>query len=517
MTSYRRRFGILSTIAVCTLSVAVAPVMADSRPDFVVAVQKNPPTIEPLRENSNMAMRVIYNVLDTLIEIDYKNDFKLIPSLATSWKRIDSKTLEFTLREGVKCHNGEDFDAEDVAFSFGPVRYMDEKAPGWPVGKRYLGALQGVEVIDKYTVRVSSKKADPLLEQRMSNYMGQIICKDAYLAAKDWNDWSRHVVGTGSYKLAEFKTGHYIKLVAFDDYWGKPAPAKSVTFKIVPEISARVAGLTTGEYDIVTEIPPDQLKSINKTRGISTAGGEIPSIRTIDYDKVNAVLKDPRIRKALSLAIDRELIVEALFNGQTTVPLGMQQALFGDMYLKDWPALEYNPEKARALLKQAGYKGEEIHYRVLSNYYTLELSTAQILLEMWKEVGLNVKLDVKENWSQIEEDSESRGIHNASNSAVYPDPVGQIWRRYGPHGGMQNRGEWTNEEFNRLGGVLETSTVLSERRDAMRGMLEIFHNTDPAATPLYAVPMFYGKRDNFEWEALSTEYMSLRADNLSFK
>jgi peptide/nickel transport system substrate-binding protein len=515
MNSFNKKTMVRTAIAVCGLSIAAQAFSAE-RPDFVVAVQKNPPTLEPLRENSNVAMRVIYNVLDTLIDIDFNDDFKLIPGLATSWERIDGKTLEFKLRTGVKCHNGEDFDAEDVAFSFGPVRFLDEKAPGWPVAKQYLGGLQGVEVIDSHTVRVSSKKADPLLERRMSNYMGQIICKDAYLAAKDWDEWSRNVVGTGPYKLTEMKTGEYIKLTAFDDYWGNKAPAKTVTFKIVPEIAARVAGLTTGEFDIVTEIPPDQLKSINETAGITTAGGAIRNIRTIDYDKTNPVMSDPRIRQALSLSIDRQLIVEALFNGQTTVPRGMQQKLFGDMYLEDWPELEYNPDKAKALLKEAGYDGGEIHYRVLSNYYTLELSTAQILLEMWKDVGLNVILDVKENWSQIEEDTESRSIHNASNTAVYPDPVGQIWRRYGPNGGMQRRGEWTNEEFNSLGDILETSTDLSERRDTIRKMLEIFHNTDPAGTPLYALTMFYGKRDNFDWTALGYEYMSLRAENLKF-
>jgi peptide/nickel transport system substrate-binding protein len=515
MNLFNHKSMVLTAVAVCGLSIGTQAAAA-SRPDFVVAVQKNPPTLEPLRENSNVAMRVIYNVLDTLIDIDFNDNFKLIPGLATSWKRIDGKTIEFKLRSGVKCHDGETFDAEDVAFSFGPVRFLDEKAPGWPVAKQYLGGLQGVEVIDSHTVRVSSKKPDPLLEQRMSNYMGQIICKDAYLAAKDWDDWSRHVVGTGPYKLVEMKTGEYIKLAAFDGYWGKQAPAKTVTFKIVPEIAARVAGLTTGEFDIVTEIPPDQLKSVNDTAGISTAGGAIRNIRTIDYDKTNGILKDPRIRQALSLAIDRELIVEALFNGQTTVPRGMQQKLFGDMYLEDWPALEYNPDRAKTLLKEAGYNNEEIVYRVLSNYYTLELSTAQILLEMWKEVGLNVKLDVKENWSQISEDSDSRHIHNASNTAVYPDPVGQVWRRYGPNGGMQRRGEWTNAEFNKLGDVLETSVDLKERRGVMRKMLEIYHNTDPAGTPLYALTMFYGKRDNFEWKALGYEYMSLRAENLKF-
>ncbi|MGY8870746.1 MAG: ABC transporter substrate-binding protein [Pseudomonadales bacterium] len=514
MNLFNRKPIVRTAIAICSLSIATQA-LATEKPDFVVAVQKNPPTMEPSRENKNVAMRIIYNVLDTLIDIDFNDDFKLIPGLATSWKRIDDKTVEFKLRTGVKCHNGEDFDADDVAFSFGPKRLAGEGAPGYPVAKQYLGGLQGVEIIDSHTVRISSKKADPLLEQRMSNYMGQLICKDAFLAANNWDEWSLNIVGTGPYKLTEIKTGEHIKLEAFDGYWGNPAPAKTVTFKIVPEVAARIAGLTTGEFDIVTEIPPDQLKDVDETEGVSAVGGAIRNIRSIDYDKTSGVLANPLIRQALNLAIDRQLIVEALFNGMTTVPLGMQQELFGEMYLKDWPALEYNPEKARALVKEANYKGEVINYRVLSNYYALELSTAQILLEMWKEVGLNVTLDVKENWSQIEAD-DGRGIHNASNTAVYPDPVAQLWRRYGPNGGMQSRGEWSNEEFNNLGEVLETSTDLSVRRDTMRKMLEIFHNTDPAATPLYALPMFYGKQDRFEWKALGYEYMSLRAENLKF-
>ena len=221
--------------------------------------------------------------------------------------------------------------------------------------------------------------------------MSEIISKKGYQDAGDWDKWSRNVIATGPYKLVEVKTGEYIKLERFDGYWGNKAPAKTVTFKVVPEVASRIAGLTTGEYDIVSEIPPDQLDGIDKTKGIEAAGGPIRNIRAINYDETNARLSDPRIRRALNLAIDRQLIVDTLYQGRTAVPRGMQQELFADMYIKDWPELEFNPDKAKALLKEAGYNGEEIYYRVLSNYYTLEVSTAQILVEMWKAVGLNVK------------------------------------------------------------------------------------------------------------------------------
>jgi peptide/nickel transport system substrate-binding protein len=302
--------------------IGVTPVTADST-NFVVAVQKNPPTMEPMRENSNAQMRVLYNIGETLISIDFKHGFKLIPGLATEWKRLDNLTLEFKLRKGVKFHNGEEMTAEDVAFTFGPERFTGEKAPGWPVAKQYLGVIAGTEIIDDYTIRISSKTPDPLLEQRFANYMSEIISKKAYLDAGDWDKWSRNVVATGPYRLVEMKTGEYIKLEAFDGYWGEKAPVKTVTFKVVPEVAARIAGLTTGEYDIISEIPPDQLKGIDDAKGIEAAGGPIRNIRAINYDETNARLSDPRIRRALNLAIDRQLIVDALYHGRTVVPRGM--------------------------------------------------------------------------------------------------------------------------------------------------------------------------------------------------
>ncbi len=507
----------LVSLAVTLGVLSVTPVKADSRPDFVVAVQKNPPTMEPLRENSNAQMRVLYNIAETLISIDFKKNFELIPGLATEWKVLDNRTVEFKLRKGVKFHNGEEMTSEDVAFTFGQERLLGENAPGWPVGSQYVGGIEGTKIIDDYTIQIRSKGPDALFEQRFANYMSEIISKKAYLDAGDWDKWSRNVVATGPYKLVEMKTGEYIKLEAFDGYWGEKAPAKTVTFKVVPEVAARIAGLTTGEYDIASEIPPDQLKAIDDTKGIEAVGGPIRNIRAINYDETNARLSDPRIRRALSLAIDRQLIVDSLYHGRTAVPRGMQQELFADMYIKDWPELEYNPDKAKALLKEAGYKGEEIYYRVLSDYYTLEVSTAQILVEMWKDVGLNVELQIKENWDQITENNESRHIFNSSNTAVYPDPVGQLWRRFGPKGWYQGQKAFVNEEFNVQGKILETNTDLATRRKAFRRLLEIYHVEDPGGTPLHELTMFYGKREGSNWTPYNFEYMDLRAGNLSFK
>ena len=502
---------------------SLTPAQADSRPDFVVAVQKNPVTMEPMRENSNVHMRILWNVGEPLIRIDYKHNQKLIPGLATEWKRLDGSTLELKLRKGVKFHNGEEMTAEDVAFSFGPERLFHEKRGVF--AKMYLGNIEVPEVVDRYTVRIRSKVPDFLLEKRLANYMGEIISKKAFLAAKDWETWSRNIVCTGPYKLVEIKTAVYIKLAAFDDYWGAKAPAKTVTFKVVPEVAARIAGLKTGEYHIITEIPPDQLESIDKNKGTSAAGGQIGNIRSINFDTTNSILKSPELRRALVMAVDRQLIVDSLYHGRTSVSNGFQMDLFADMWIKDYPGVPYNPDKARELIKKSGYKGETIYYRLLSNYYTLEVATAQILVEMWKAVGLKVKLEMKENWSQILKNDETRHIINLSNTAFYLDPVGMTWRRLGPQWWGRKENKYMGkapmtelpEEFDNLGKILETSTDLQARRKAVRRMLEICDFEEPALISLHAMTMFYGQRDEIEWTAYPAEYMDLTAVNLSFK
>ena len=488
---------------------------ADERPDLTVAVTLNPPRLDPMAENSNVNARVMKNVLETLIRTDSQNDGALVPGLAESWSRIDGRTVEFKIRPGVTCHNGEDFDASDVAFSLGPTRFMGEDAPGWAIAQQFLGGLEAVDVKDSHTVQIRFKDRDPLIELRFANWMTEMVCEDAYEAAGSWESWVQSPVGTGPYKIGEVVHGDYIRLDANDAYWGGAVPASSVTFKIVPEMASRIAGLTTGEYDFITELTVDQFPVLDANDELTIAGGPLRNIRVIIYDEQNPQLQDVRIRQALSLAIDRDLIVDAMFGGRVTVPNGLQMKIFGDLYIADFEGTGYDPEKAKALLKEAGYNGEGISYRYLQDYYTGEVDTAQILAEMWRQVGLNIKLELVENWGQIEDVAEGRGIFNWSNSAEYPDPLGQIYRLYGPNGWFQVNGTYESAEFNALGEALQVGET-PERIEAMRGMLEIYERTDPPGTYLHTLPMFYGVRNNINWVPTDTGFMDFSANSLSF-
>lgn len=502
-----------SVLVGAVMSATTAALAAD-RPDLNVAVTLNPPRLDPMAENSNVNARVMKNVLETLIRTDSQNDGALEPALAESWSRVDGRTVEFKIRQGVTCHNGEVFDANDVAFSLGPQRFMGEDAPGWAIAQQYLGGLEAVDVKDDHTVQIRFKERDPLIELRFANWMTEMICQEAFEAAGSWESWVQNPVGTGPYKVSEVVHGDFIRLDANDSWWGGAVPANSVTFKVVPEMAARIAGLSTGEYDIMTELTTDQFPVLEGNAELKIAGGPIRNIRVIIFDEKNPQLQDVRVRQALSHAIDRDLIVEAMFGGLVTVPKGLQMKVFGDLYIADHEGTAYDPEKAQALLKEAGYKGEEISYRYLQDYYTGEVDTAQILAEMWRQVGLNIKLELVENWGQIEDVAEGRGIFNWSNSAEYPDPLGQIYRLYGPNGWFQGNDTYESDAFNSHGEVLQVGET-PERIKAMRAMLEIYERTDPPGTYLHTLPMFYGVRSNIDWQATDTGFMDFSANAMS--
>jgi peptide/nickel transport system substrate-binding protein len=195
------------------------------------------------------------------------------------------------------------------------------------------------------------------------------------------------------------------------------------------------------------------------------------------------------------------------------VPAGLQWEYFGDMYHADWKVPAYDQALARDLLRQAGYKGDPIPYRLLNNYYTNQTATAQVLVEMWRSVGLNVEIQSKENWTQIMERGNQRGVRDWSNSAPFNDPVSSIVNQHGPNGQQQQIGEWQNAEMNTLCEFLETSIDRPARKAAFRRMLEICEREDPAYTVLHQNATFTAKPKALRWKACPAFAMDFRPGN----
>jgi peptide/nickel transport system substrate-binding protein len=231
------------------------------------------------------------------------------------------------------------------------------------------------------------------------------------------------------------------------------------------------------------------------------------------FDKNHPILANPLVRRAFTHSIDRQAIVDSLWAGRTRVPKGLQWEFYGDMFLSDWAVPEFNPKLAQDLLKQAGYKGDPIPYRLLNNYYTNQVANAQILVEMWKAVGLNVQIETKENWTQIMERTPNRAVRDWSNSAAFNDPVSSLVAQHGPNGQQQQIGEYTNAEFNQLSELLETSTDRAARQKAFRRMLEIAEREDPAYTVLHQNATFTAKAKSIKWQASPAFAMDFRPGN----
>ena len=539
----RKVFGVAVASLVATVALA-----QEARPVVKVAVQQvsTSGTLTPLREQSNVGARSFPMIYAGLIDTNRQGDLLPVPGLASSWKRIDDRTLELKLRKGARFHNGDEVTAEDVAFTYGPEHMFGDTKPfrigdaavsgnakplftsatrlAGPtpppevpaIARRLWPSLEKVAVIDKYTVRFINAVPDVTMEGRLARTGSEIISKRAYLAAKDWAAWARSPVAAGPFKVTEFRPDQLLVLTAHDAYYGGKPNVREIRYQVVPEVSGRINGLLTGEYDFVTDIPPDQIKTIEANPKFEVVGGPVLNHRLVVFDKNHPQLADPRIRLAMAHAIDRDAIVKSLWANRTSVPAGLQWEYYDSMFQKDWTVPKYNPQLAAKLIKDAGYKGQPITYRVLNNYYTNQVQTAQVLVEMWRAVGLNIDLQMKENWQQIFDGNSPRAVRDWSNSAPFNDPVSSIVNQHGPNGQQQQSGEWTNAEFNTLSGVLETSTNMPNRGRAFHRMLEIAEREDPAYTVLHRSVVLYGKRKDIAWKWSPTFAMDFRASNLTY-
>lgn len=486
------------------------------RPDLRIAANGIRNNLEPINSISNVGVRIINALFDKVIARDFfangapGTSTALAPSLATAWTRENDRSVNVTLREGVRFHDGTEMTAEDVAFSFSEERVWGDAAlKTIPFGRAFSPKWEEPEVLSQYAVRLRTRVPSALIEKYLASWVGWVVPKGYYRELGP-DKFGLKPVGTGPYKFVEIRADDHVVLEAFDGYWGDKPAAGTITFKSVPEPATRVAGLISGQYDIATTLTPDDARLINARNGYETRGVVIENVHLFVFNQADhEVLRDARVRRAFSLAIDRNLLNQALWGGQADVPNGFNVSVYGDGYDRTRGPFKYDPTLARTLLKDADYTGQPISYATTS-YYANAVNALLIMQEMWKAVGLNVVPNVAASYPSAKETQ----VRSWSNGFAIPDAIAPMVMEYGPEQAVQARYGWKAPDgFNALCNEVETMPDGPERLAKLTRMRDVLEEESPVVW-LYRPFDVYGVRKGISWRPVSFEMMELRSFNL---
>ncbi len=366
-------------------------------------------SIDPHYLNSPTNKNVLCNIYDALTDAD--ETVNIIPSLAESWTMLNETTWEFRLRPGVKFHDGTPLTAEDVRASYMRV----PRVPNAPQPfTTYIRLVREVVVIDPRTVRMITSGLDPILPNEAVQI--RIIQASRASAATDAFNAGAAAVGTGPMRLVSYQPGTGVELARNEHYWGKKPHWGTVSFRMIPDGAARVAALLAGDMQVIDLVPSDALVQLraNDTLRVVTAGlglryiylamdqwrdGPTPFVTGPDGEMLEKnPLRDVRVRRALSIAINRPAIVERVMEGVATAT-GQMMPEGGFGWTPEVKVPAYDPDQARKLLTEAGYpNGLRVTIHSTKGRYVNDTRVVQAVAQMWQRAGVRASIELQP-WS----------------------------------------------------------------------------------------------------------------------
>ena len=514
-------------VAVVGVLALATPAIAQDRPDIVVAVPGIYRTMEPIEGNSTNASRILPNIFDQIVTRNFTEDpegAELRPALATSWEQVDDLTWRFTIREGVKFHNGATMTAEDVAFSIGAARVFGDDALV-PIGKRYTESFVSAEAIDNTTVEVKTSIADPNLPFRFITPLGYIVPKAYYLEV-GVEGFGQNPIGTGPYRVTGYDATGFIKLEAFDDYWGGTPTLRSVEFRAVPEYSARIAGVVSGDFQMMSDIPVDEVETVKGYDGVTYLSSPIDNYIMVAYNTLQIdgfppnPVADVNLRYAMTSAIDRAALTKALWGEETFSPAPFNFPDFPAFYDPSIePKIPFDPEAAAAYLKASDYDGEAFQVNVVRGAYPNFDLAMEFIVEQWNAMGINARLNVVDSWPQALQ--HPFGLLNMSMTTTFDGtPTRAIWGFWGPDSARATREKdrsWSPPAaFVEIGKqyLAETDTV--RKVELFRQMVDIWETEQPALI-LWRSVSNWAVSDTLKWTPVSSPWIMLGPNYVTVK
>jgi peptide/nickel transport system substrate-binding protein len=467
-------------------------------------------SLDPHFYNSSPTTNLATHFFEMLVARDAQA--RPVAALAESWRAVSETTWEFKLRPGVKWHDGRDFTAEDVAFSLARVPAVPNSPGSFAPMVR---AITRVEVVDPLTVRLHTAAPHPLLPNELGSI--SIVSKHAG-EGKNTEDYNggRATVGTGPYRFASYTVGDRVEMVRNDTHWAGRPDWERVSYRFIPNDGARTAALLAGDVDLMDQVPATDSARLRQDRRVQLS--EIPGFRLlymqVDHsrdaeppfvtDNAGRAMtpnpfKDVRVRRAMSMAINRQAIVDRVMEGAAR-PTGqfLPEGVFS--WNPTIPVPTFDPEGAKALLAQAGYPdGFRMTMHSPNDRYPNDAKVAQAVAQMWTRVGLRTQVDALP-WASFSGRSARQefGVRLAGGASVtgeasYPltTTIGTFTSN-GRRGGT-NVGRYTNPELDAMVDRAAATVDDTAREALLRDALKLAMD-DVAVIPLLHISNTWAMR-----------------------
>ena len=460
-------------------------------------------SLDPAAVTDGESFAVTQNVFETLIRFAEK-DTTLEPGLAKEWKiSDDGLTYTFTLQEGVKFHDGTDFNAEAVVKNFD--RWLDGDADKFPYFQSMFGGFRGEDAAVIKEVKADGDNTVVItLNQPQAPFLKNLAMSPFGIASptafeKEGDKFGDNPVGTGPFEFVSWKRNDSVTVKKFADYWKEGLPkVDEVVFKSIPDNSARLNALKTGEIDLATGISPSDASSVEADSNLQLI--ERPSLN-VGYLGMTVTRKpfdDKKVRQAVNYAIDKEALISAFYEGKADVATNpMPPAVSG--FNEEISAYPYDPEKAKALLKEAGYDGSKAlelwAMPVPRPYMPDGQKIAEAIQKNLEDVGIKTKIVSYEWATYLEKAAKGEadmfllgwtGDNGDADNFLYTLLDEQSI-------GSNNYTYFKNSETHKLLLEAQKETDEDKRNELYKKAQEIFHDEAPWVPLAYSTPLLAGK------------------------
>jgi peptide/nickel transport system substrate-binding protein len=462
--------------------------LAQTPPNILVVGQiAEPKSLDPQAVTAVNDFRILVNVYDGLVR--YKDGtLEVEPSLAESWTIAeDGRTYTFKLREGVTFHDGSPFNAEAVKFTFD--RLLKEDHPFHDTGPFplafYFSAVDTVNAIDPATVEFKLKEPYAPFLSNLAYPTGLIVSPDA--VKKHGKEFGRNPSGTGAFRFEAWEPNAKVVVTRNGDYWDGAPPLEAVIYRPITDANTRIAEMLSGGLDVMVEVPPDSLQQFSDRGEFALQEQAGPHVWFLILNAKEGPFAEKAVRQAANYAINKTTLVDDILQGTAEVAPGPTPPAFAWAFNESLKPYPYDPEKAKTLLKEAGYNGEELTFYVTEGGSGMldPVAMGTAIQADLQAVGMKVKIETYE-WNTFL-GKVNPGLEGKADMAEMawmtndPDTLPFLTLRTEafPDKGGFNSGYYSNPQVDELLESARQATDQDERARLYKEMQEIVQEDAP--------------------------------------